>query len=299
MAPTDAFDDDDKLQVPASGSSEQELRDTLKSLFRAELAGDRDGAIESAIKSASSSADRAAALLCFADALGDEALVAWIEADSRRRARALAIVRAVAPPDPEAAHNAAVSERVKSFEEWSRFSYRLIVVPGFTPPDATVATREVHPVTQKRLQMAAEDFRAGKAPFILVSGANVYPRGTPYYEAVGMKVALCAMGIDEERIVVETRARHTTTNLRNSGRFMRAHQITAALIVTKGGGAFGSDFFGQDFYLSHPTLSTFHGRCERELGYRVGDLRSVEDGRIELTPAPEVDRPSYRDPLDP
>lgn len=80
---------------------------------------------------------------------------------------------------------------------------------------------------------------------------------------------------------------------------MRALGLSNALVVTIGGGVAGSNFFGQDFYLANPTLSTFHARCERELGYRVGDLHGIDEGRIRFTPSVQVDRPSYRDPLDP
>lgn len=80
---------------------------------------------------------------------------------------------------------------------------------------------------------------------------------------------------------------------------MRALGLSNALVVTIGGGVAGSNFFGQDFYLANPTLSTFHARCERELGYRVGDLQGIDEGRIRFTPSAQVDRPSYRDPLDP
>jgi hypothetical protein len=298
MAPPDAFDDADQLEAPAGVVADVDLAQTLASLLRAQLCGDRDGAIETTIREAPAPS-RPSLLLALVDVLRDSALVQWIEADPRRRAIALAIAKAIAPPDLGATHNAEVMARMKSFDDWGSYAYRMLVVPGYTPLDEQVAKAGVHPVALRRLQMAADDLRARKAPFVLLSGSNVYPRGTPYYEALEMKKALVALGVDAGCIAVETRARHTPTNLRNAGRFMRAHGIASALIVTKGPGVGGSDFFGQDFYLAHPDLSTFHLRCERELGYRVGDLRGVDDGRIELTPSADVDRPSYRDPLDP
>jgi hypothetical protein len=298
MAEPVAFDDADDLEVPASAQSDAQLIQILQSLFRAELLGTRANAVKSAVDAVSAK-QRPRLLLALADALHDEALVQWIEASRARIDRAVAIARALAPHDPSSSHNAASILKVRSFTEWSGFEYRLIVVPGYTPLDQKTSAPGVHPVTCRRLEMALEDHRAHKAPFILVSGANVYPRGTEYYEAVEMKKALCAMGLDEDRVIVEARARHTPTNLRNAGRFMRAHGVAKALVVTKGGGVGGSDFFGQDFYLANPGLSTFHSRCERELGYKVGELRGVGDGRIEFETAATVDRPSYRDPLDP
>lgn len=298
MAPTDAFDDADELDPSSGQSLDEDLAALFESLLRAELTGSRRGAVESTILQAPE-ADRMRLVLCLSDAMQRGDLATWIRADSARARGAIAIARACMPPDPGAAHNERVLARIRGFREWDRFEHRVLVVPGYTPLDTRVATPGVHPVTRRRLEMAAEDLRANKAPFLLVSGGNVYPRGTPYYEAMEMKTALRSMGIDDDSILVDTRARHTTTNLRNAGRMMRALGIPSSVVVTKGGGIGGSDFFGQDFYLANPTLSTFHSRCERELGYRVGALEGIGDGRILFTPSPDVDRFSFRDPLDP
>jgi hypothetical protein len=102
-----------------------------------------------------------------------------------------------------------------------------------------------------------------------------------------------------ERILVDARARHSTTNLRNAGRLMLAAGMRNALVSTMGGGLFGSDVFGQDFYFSNPVLSTFYARCESELGYRVGELADGSDGLVSFVPAPEVTRIGFRDVLDP
>ncbi|MFO0586509.1 MAG: YdcF family protein [Polyangiaceae bacterium] len=298
MGGNDAFDDADDLDVPAGECTDQELCGVLRSLLRAELTGTRAGAIEDALRAAES-ARRSQLLLCLVDALRDGDLVSWIQSDGQRRAKAIAIAAAVAPSDPAASHNASVFARIRAFHDWSAFTYPVLIVPGYTPLDAKQAKPGVHPVTQARLAMAAQDLAANKAPFVIVSGANVYPRGTPYYEALEMKAALSALGVDAARILVDARARHTTTNLRNAGRMMRSLGLPKALVVTIGGGIAGGNFFGQDFYLAHPTLSTFHSRCEQELGYRVGELHGVDDGRIEFLPSASVDQPSFRDPLDP
>lgn len=294
MVPSDAFDDADDLGAP--GVSDRDLASTMAGLLRADLTGARPGAVTSALDEAPK--DRARLLYALADALCDPAVVSWIEANPRLEERAIALAKAVAPPDPGAAHNTAALACFRGFGAWAGFAYRMIIVPGYTPLDQKQPAPGVHPVAHRRLQMAVEDHRAGRAPFILVSGANVYPRGTPYFEAIEMKNALCAMGVQPDRILVEARARHTTTNLRNAGRFMRRLGVARALVITKGGGIGGSDVFGQDFYLANPGLSTFHGRCQRELGYKVGELRGVGDGRIEFEVSPDVERSHY-DPLDP
>jgi len=298
MPPTDAFDDADQLEPPRRDSTDAELVALFTSLVRAELAGAQPHAVVRTL-AAALPADRHRLLLALADAFAADELLAWIAASPTREAGALAIAKAVAPPEPPGCDNAATFARMRSFTAWGDFAYRLLIVPGYTPLNQKQATEVLHPVARRRLELALAAHRAGDAPFLLVTGANVYPRGTPYVEAVQMKRALCAMGLDEDRVVVEPRARHTTTNLRNAGRIMRAHGIARALVVTVGGGIGGTDFFGQDFYLANPGLSTFHGRCQRELGYKVGELRGVGDGRIELDVADAVDRLSYRDPLDP
>lgn len=293
--PIEAFSDADELQPDGVESSD--LRATLTSLFRAELIGARLGAVAATIAGAAHR-DRRELLRVLSDALCDLDFVRWIEADTTRRQRALAIVKAIAPPDPGAPHNAAAGACFRRFDDWERYEHRIIIIPGYTPLDAKHAAPGIHPTAQKRLDIAVADHRAGKAPFLLVSGADVYPRGTPYFEALEMRAKLMAMGVAADRIFVDARARHTTTNLRNAGRIMRALGVSSALVVTKGGGVGGSDLFGQDFYLAHPTVSTFHGRCERELGYKIGELSGDGDGRIRFVPSPEVDTPGY-DPLDP
>jgi len=53
------------------------------------------------------------------------------------------------------------------------------------------------------------------------------------------------------------------------------------------------------FYFAHQTLSTFDGRCARELGYRVGTSSDVGGHLVEYAPSEDVTRLNYRGPLDP
>jgi hypothetical protein len=114
-----------------------------------------------------------------------------------------------------------------------------------------------------------------------------------------MKKAILPMGVPADRILLDARARTSMTNLRNAGRLVLVHGLGRALVVTLGGGLFGSDVFGQDFYFANPDLSTFNFRCEHQLGYRVGTLEKDGDHRVAFTPAPEVVRVAFRDALDP
>jgi hypothetical protein len=196
-----------------------------------------------------------------------------------------------APDDPiSVAENAGVNQVVAGFQDWTDYRHDLIVVPGFTPPPATTAWR-MHPQEKTRLERAQKDLQDGQAPFIFVSGGAVYPAGTPCYEGVEMKHELIDMGVPADRIIVDAAAQHSTTNIRNAGRYMLAQKraLTSALITTSG---------SQDFYFSHPGLSTFHKRSREELGYEVGGLRNARGrGHSVYTPSERVREPGL-DPQD-
>jgi hypothetical protein len=291
------FDDGDALGAIAE-VSDAELAATVASLVRADLTDAQPGGVMRAFDAAAPS-DRVRLAYAWNDAMAEDGLGDWIAADAGRRRAAAAIAPRLTPPDPgdDDAALAALAT-FAAFTDWSSFAFPLLVVPGYTPTDAVPAPG-VHSVTRRRLEIAAAAFADGTAPFVLVSGGNVHPRGTTVYEAVEMKKAIVPMGVPADRILLDARARTSMTNLRNAGRVLLVHGLGRALVVTLGGGIFGSDVFGQDFYFANPDLSTFNFRCERELGYRVGALAKDGDHRIAFTPAPEVVRVAFRDALDP
>jgi hypothetical protein len=175
-------------------------------------------------------------------------------------------------------------------------AYDLLIVPGYTPLSAKtpqpVATVDV---ACQRLTAAMADLDGYRAPFVLVSGGSVHPPGTPVNEGLDMRAWLIAHGVPETRVLVDPFARHSTTNLRNAGRLMRALGMTRGLVVT----GWDTPTFDQAFYFAHPILSTFAQRCRSELGYLVGSTSSVIDGHhVAFTPAAEVDTVDVRDPLD-
>lgn len=292
------FVDEEALGRLVVGKNDAELVAIYRSLIRADFAGLRAGAVATSIEM-TPEPERPKALLAVVDAMKDDDLAEWVEADSARRARAEALAMRIAPEDPSEKHNHTVIDAIKKFDEWKAYPHHVIIVPGYTPRDIQVANPGVHPVCRRRLEQAYADFRAKKAPFVLVSGANVYPRETPYYEALEMKAALVKMGLPEDRVLVDARARHSTTNLRNAGRIMLSHGLSRALVACQGGGVGGTEFFDQDFYFSNPTMSTFYARCEKELGYRIGDLKDGGDDHAIFEPSPAVRRINWRDPLDP
>lgn len=173
--------------------------------------------------------------------------------------------------------------------------YDILIVPGFTPLDADrpIHLRELEPAMQ-RVGLAAQDFLDGKAPYVLVTGGSVHPPGTPFNEALLMREHLMDKGVSPNRILVDPFARHTPTNLRNAGRLMLDLGLSRGLIVT----GFERAIFSQAFYLSDGDLSTFNLRCQRTLGYQVGDLEPVDDNHILFQPSGACRTPSYSDPLD-
>ena len=188
-----------------------------------------------------------------------------------------------------AAENAAALSNLASHTGGASATYDAIVVPGFTPLDATAPQRQIHPTAAARLELAQGDLARGLAPVILVSGGNVHPPDTPVNEAVQMKQWLVAHGTPANRVVVEPCARHSHTNLRNAGRFLLTNGLRRALIVTSR---------DQAMYFGQPRSSSFDGRCLSDLGYVVGELHAVDDHRVSFVPSGRtLDR--GRDPLDP
>lgn len=170
--------------------------------------------------------------------------------------------------------------------DWTRYRYSAIIVPGIGPDDL------VTPLSARgklNVRMAAQRFADGAAPFIIVSGGPVHPRGTTTAEAIEMRRALVdRYGISADRIVVEPYARHTTTNLRNATRrliAMKAPLDRDVLIVTNP---------AQSQYIES---ADFKARSLRDLGYEPGKIGT------RLSPTDLTFRPTSRstliDPMDP
>jgi hypothetical protein len=174
-----------------------------------------------------------------------------------------------------------------------RFPY--LIVPGYTP---RLGWRGgLHPKNVERLSRALDDLRAGWAPVVIVSGGAVH---SPDNEALLMRAWLLRRGVEEEQIIVEPCARHTTTNLRNAGRVILQAGAAEAVVVSSDQPDWrprrtGWRFADQSYYLGFPWISTFHLRCMVELGYRVGELTWMEPMHVHFRPSPEVFRRSWRD----
>jgi len=291
------FSSDQVSKLAKGGEVDALRRALIREDLRDAVDGSRPDAIDRIV--ARAGADKAGAALLLTKAIGeDKDLRKWVEKDQGRLERAQAIAIRAQPTDPSVAENRAVDAKVDAFRDWDRYPYALIAVPGYTPTDAVPAPG-VHAQTRERLEMAKRDLDNGKAPFILVSGGNVHPEGTPFHEALEMKKELIRMGVPADRIIVDAAARHSTTNLRNTGRYMHAHGIgdRKALITTTP---------LQDFYFSNPGISTFHMRSKSELGYKVGELKDAPGGGLlgnkhhtSFQPARIVSKIDWTQPLDP
>nr|WP_321414791.1 YdcF family protein [uncultured Allomuricauda sp.] len=156
--------------------------------------------------------------------------------------------------------NAKAIEAIKA-TDFKAYPYGSIVVLGGGPENY----RDKLSIAGKiNLQLAMKEYRAKKAPFIIVSGGHVHPYMTPYCEALEMKQELMEeYRVPEENIIIEPYARHTTTNMRNATRLMVDYGIPLnhkSLVVTN------------PSHSAYTASETFKKRCRDELGYQPVDF---------------------------
>ena len=179
-------------------------------------------------------------------------------------------------------------ERHTSKIKWEKYRYSAILVPGLGPelPDV-----KLDPNGAKRCDSAVIRWRAGLAPFLVVSGGNVHPNQTPYNEAVEMKKYLMEMySIPEEAIIIDPHARHTTTNLRNTNRIIKWLGIPfnkPVMIATDA---------AQNKYIN----GAMKVRVVKELGYLPFDsIKMLSSTESEYLPSLNSMHVNSLDPLDP
>ena len=188
----------------------------------------------------------------------------------------------------EQGENKAAVEAIRT-TNWNQFKYAAIVVPGSGTdrPNQTMS-----PWGKARVTLAARRFKAGLAPFIIVSGGYVHPNQTPFCEALEMKKALIAeYAIPAAAIIIEPHARHTTTNLRNAARLLYRYNFPEnkpSLITTDQ---------GQSAYIEAPS---FAQRCQSELGYLPYEgLKRISPFDLEFHARSQSLLVDPLDPLDP
>jgi hypothetical protein len=173
--------------------------------------------------------------------------------------------------------------------DWAHFPYTAIIVPGSGPDDLATS---LSATGKLRVCLAAVRFFAGAAPYVIVTGGTVHPRGTRFAEALEMRQALIdRYGVPADSIVVEPYARHTTTNLRNAIRRLAALGAPFdrdTLIVT-------------DSIQSQKIESAaFAARNQEELGYQPGFVGArLSPTELAYRPALISLRVDPMDPLDP
>jgi len=174
--------------------------------------------------------------------------------------------------------------------DWKKYKYAAIMVPGEGPELSTVA---FDPMGRMRCNLAADRYRKGLAPFIIVSGGFVHPFHTPYAEAFEMKKYLLTQGIPESAVIIDPQARHTTTNFRNANRLTIRYGIPITIpslcVSTK----------SQIDYIILPQ-GRFDQRNLRELGYLpYKEKHGVSTHEVSYYPVMESLHMDPYDPLDP
>jgi hypothetical protein len=291
------------VDAPQTKLDKEYYKQTVTSMFKADLAGTPKGLFMKNYENATPKAKEEMARALQSALADDKDLNKFIQEKPERLNRTNEIVNKVLP-DPSIKENVKSRAAIQNFKEWDKYNdppkkYPLIIVPGYTPLGQDTPLK-LHPTADERCKMALAEYNKGRAPFIMVSGGNVHPSDTNFNEAVEMKKKLMEYGVPEERIIVEGKARHSTTNLRNAGRFMQEDghkdKFKSALVLTDG---------GQAFYFSEHvlTFSAFHGRSQAELGYKIGTLDgSLRDNgniEVEFRPSKDVTRRNKSDILDP
>lgn len=188
----------------------------------------------------------------------------------------------------ELGENKAAVSAIKA-TDWSQYKYAAIVVPGSGTDRPNQA---MSPWGKARVTLAARRFKAGLAPFLIVSGGFVHPNQTPFCEALEMKKALIAeYAIPAASIIIEPHARHTTTNIRNAARLLYRYgfpETKPSLITTDQ---------GQSAYIEAPS---FAQRCRSELGYLPYEhLQRISPFDLEFHPRRQSLLVDPIDPLDP
>ncbi len=171
--------------------------------------------------------------------------------------------------------------------KWEDYPYSLILVPGKGPEKEGIV---IDPQGIIRCRMAAEYFKKGAAPFIVVSGGHVNPSQTPYCEAIEMKKYLVKeLLIPEDVIFVEPHARHTTTNMRNTARLIYRFNMPSdkkVVIITDPG--------------QNGFIEKMEKRFMMELGYvPYRALKKLSENTTGYLPDRNALQCNPKDPLDP
>lgn len=188
----------------------------------------------------------------------------------------------------QSGENAAAVHQIRSIT-WAEFPYSVIVIPG---AGSELANVSISPWGRERVMLGVQAYRAGKAPYILLSGGFVHPTQTPYCEAIEMKRYLMDVyDIPASALLVDPYARHTTTNLRNAAREVFDYGLPSnkpMLIVS------------DSAQIAYIVSAGFAERNRNELGYLpVTFGKQLSSTEIEAIPSVQALYVNGADPLDP
>jgi hypothetical protein len=178
-------------------------------------------------------------------------------------------------------------EKVKEID-WSKYKYSIILVPGAGPDDKET---EISAGGMLRCRLAAQQFRKGMAPFIVLSGGRVHPYKTKYSEAYEMKKFMMnTLMIPESAIIMDPHARHTTTNMRNASRLIFRYGMPMEKP------AITSTLKSQSSYISN----TVADRSKKELGYYpYKNGNRLSETEMEFYPLVGSLQIDFDEPMDP
>lgn len=104
---------------------------------------------------------------------------------------------------------------------------QVIVVLGYGPPVDKAGRPQEELV--RRVKKGAELYRAGLAPWLIMTGGNTY---RDYYESAVMKEVAVEMGVPAEAVLEERQAMDTIGNARYSAELMRRRGWTSCILVS-------------------------------------------------------------------
>jgi len=145
--------------------------------------------------------------------------------------------------------------------------------PGASCPHLENRDLALFDVNLVRAGRAAEGYRAGVAPVVIVSGGAVH---ASLVEAFMLDYLLtCRLGVPNDAVLLDPCADHTHTNVRNTGSLLRALGGRTAYLITDDG--------LQASYLEEWTLFDVVGgsidqRALRDFGYLLGSYRRASVG---------------------
>ncbi|MCE4566607.1 YdcF family protein [Maribellus sp. CM-23] len=174
---------------------------------------------------------------------------------------------------------------------WDDYPYASILVLGDSPNSSGDDVR-ISESAKIRVKLAADRYHNQKAPLIIISGANIYPFQTPYYESVEMKKWMIKYhNVPGKAIVVEPHGRHTTTNLRNGSRYIFRYDIPAdkKSIVT-----------ATESHIDYVVSNNYYNTCFKHFGYMPVELKNrISINDVEFLPKVIALHADASDPLDP